>query len=415
MKKHSRNGRNLTLATCCGVHGLQDGLSAALYVLLPILAQTFGLSYVQVGIIRATNNSAMMLFEIPSGMLSERFGERTLLVFGLVCAGLGYLWLATATGFVAVVISLFVAGFGAAFQHALSSSVISNTLAGSGRRTALGVYNSAGDVGKLAFTGFFSLAIGMGAAWQGVITGFGVTALLAAVVVLVIFRRLDVGRGPLPHAMVGKASKVTGWGIRDRTGFTALALIVFVDIVVQSGFVTFVAFLMIEKQVPTSLAAFAVVLTLAGGIFGKFGCGFLAERLGVIRSLVVVECLTAVGIVTVLLSPTLIAYFLLPVLGLVLQGSSSITYGSVGDLVHGNRQSRGFAAIYSISSAASIVGPIGFGIVGDQFGLMPTMLTMAFVVLLPLPLSLLLRPALAGRYAKGAAPEQERHDIIERY
>lgn len=394
-----RNGRNLTLATCCGVHSLQDGLSAALYVLLPILAQTFGLSYSQVGIIRATNNSAMMLFEIPSGMLSERLGERTLLVFGLVCAGLGYLWLAAATGFLAVVISLFIAGFGAAFQHALSSSVISNALAGTGRRTALGAYNSAGDVGKLAFAGFFSLAISMGAAWQGVITGFGVMALLAAVVVLVIFRRLDVGSRPLPHVKVGKASEATGWGIRDRTGFTALALIVFLDIVVQSGFVTFVAFLMIEKQVPTSLAAFAVVLTLAGGIFGKFGCGFLAERVGVIRSLVVVECLTAVGIVTILLSPTLIAYFLLPALGLVLQGSSSITYGSVGDLVHGNRQSRGFAAIYSISSAASIVGPIGFGIVGDQFGLMPTMLTMAFVVLLPLPLSLLLRPALAGRYA----------------
>lgn len=399
MKTHSRNGRNLTLATCCGVHSLQDGLSAALYVLLPILAQTFGLSYSQVGIIRAANNSAMMLFEIPSGMLSERLGERTLLVFGLMCAGLGYLSLAAATGFVAVVLSLFVAGFGAAFQHALSSTVITKTLPGTGRRAALGAYNSSGDVGKLAFTGFLSLAIGMGAAWQGVITGFGVMALLAAVVLLVIFRRLDVGSRPLLHAQGEKASEEVGWGIRDRTGFTALAVIVFLDIAVQGGFMTFVAFLMIEKQVPTSLAAFAVVLTLAGGIFGKFGCGFLAERVGVIRSLAVVECLTATGIVAVLLSPTLIAYFLLPVLGLVLQGSSSITYGSVGDLVHGNRQSRGFAAIYSVASGAAIVGPIGFGIIGDRFGLVPTMLAMALVVLLPLPLSMLLRPALAGRHA----------------
>ena len=391
--------RNLTLATCCGAHGLQDGLSAAIYVLLPILAQAFGLSYSQVGLIRAANNSAMTLFEIPSGMLSERIGERTLLVFGLVCAGLGYLSLAAATGFVAIVLSLFVAGFGAAFQHALSSSVISKTFEGAGRRTALGAYNSSGDIGKLAFTGFLSLAIGMGAAWQGVVTGFGLLALLSAVGLFVILRHLDVGSRPAFGAKVAKARGKLDWGIRDRTAFSALASIVFLDIAVQGGFLTFLAFLMIEKQVPPSLAAFAVVLTLGGGIFGKFGCGYLAGRVGVIRSLVAVECLTAVGIVAILLSPALVAFFLLPVLGLVLQGSSSITYATVADLVRGERQSRGFAAIYSIASGAAIVAPIGFGIIGDRFGLAPAMLTMACVVLLPLPLCVLLRPALTRNYA----------------
>jgi len=168
---------------------------------------------------------------------------------------------------------------------------------------------------------------------------------------------------------------------------------------VQSGFLTFLAFLMLEKQVPAGLAALAVVLTLAGGILGKFGCGFLAERVGVRRSLVVVECLTAAGIMAILISPTLIAYILLPVLGLVLQGSSSITYATVGDLVRADRRSRGFAAIYAIAGAASIAGPIIFGVVGDRFGLAPAMLAMAAVVLLPVPLSALLRPTVSGNYA----------------
>ena len=399
MPAHSDKRRKLTLASCCSVHALQDGLIASIYVLLPILAQTFGLSYSQVGIIRAASNSAMMLFEIPSGMLSERTGERALLVFGLVCAGLGYLWLSVATGFVTILLSLLVAGFGAAFQHALSSSVISRTFQDTGSRTALGAYNSSGDIGKLAFTGFLSLMIGMGVAWQGVVSGFGVLALLSAVGVFVVLGRLDVGRR---LRVDDRTEKVTGkfdWGIRDRTGFAALALIVFLDIAVQGGFLTFLAFLMIEKQVPTSLAALAVVLTLAGGIFGKFGCGFLAERVGVIRSLVAVECLSAVGIVAVLFAPPLIAFFLLPLVGLVLQGSSSITYATVSDLVRGERQSRGFAAIYSIASGAAIVAPITFGIIGDRFGLVATMLTMACVVLLPLPLCALLRPALTRRYA----------------
>ena len=69
----------LTLSACCGTHGMQDGLTSSVYVLLPILAQNFGLGYVQIGLIRAANSGAMWLLEIPAGILSERYGERRLL------------------------------------------------------------------------------------------------------------------------------------------------------------------------------------------------------------------------------------------------------------------------------------------------------------------------------------------------
>ncbi len=71
------------LITSCGAHLIQDGLGALQYVLLPILAQAFGLNYTQVGFLRAVSNSAMTLLEIPAGVLAERFGESRLLIFGL--------------------------------------------------------------------------------------------------------------------------------------------------------------------------------------------------------------------------------------------------------------------------------------------------------------------------------------------
>ena len=66
----------LTLSACCSTHGLQDGLTSTVYVLLPILAQNFGLGYAQIGLIRTVNSVAMWLLEIPAGILSEQFGER---------------------------------------------------------------------------------------------------------------------------------------------------------------------------------------------------------------------------------------------------------------------------------------------------------------------------------------------------
>jgi len=383
--------RRFSLATACGIHAVQDGLYATVYVLLPVLAPVFGLSYVQVGVLRAAFSSAMTLLQIPSGVLAERFGERTLLVFGLACSGIAYLFLAGSLGVVAIAFSLFLAGLGAAFQHAPSSSLITGVYQDGRRRAALGTYNAAGDAGKLGFAAAFTLAIGVGFTWNYTVAGFGVLALVSAVAVFLIFRRLGVGGRPVNDTDEGNPSEKIGWGIRDRSGFTALTVIVFLDLAVQSGFLTFLAFLMAEKQVPTSLAVFAVVLTLAGGIFGKLGCGFLADRIGGRKSLVVVQCLTALGIIAVLLSPNLIAFLVLPLLGVVLQGSSTVTYGSVSDLVHRDRQSRGFAFIYSVSSAAGITGPIVFGAIGDQYGLAPAMLAMACTVLLTLPLSVFLR------------------------
>ena len=382
------------LAACCGTHVVQDGLTASVYVLLPVLAQTFGLGYAQVGLIRAVHGAAMGVLELPSGMASERFGQRSLLAFGLLASGVGYLSLSAAGGFRTLLLGLFIAGCGAAFQHSLSSSLVSREFAGPGRRTALGAYNSSGDAGKLLFSGLMVALLGAGASWQGVAFGYGSIALAASAGLLLMLRTSRIGGRHAPSDRKLARLRSSEWGIRHRSGFFTLVVIVFLDIAVQDGFLVFVAFLVVEKEVPVGLAGLGVVLTLAGGMVGKFGCGLLAARIGVVRALVVVELASAIGILAVLVAPAVLALCLLPVLGFVLQGSSTITYGTVGDLVDERRLSRGFALIYTVVSGASIVGPISFGLLSDGFGLGAAMLAMAVVVALPAPLCLLLRRAL---------------------
>ena len=365
-----------------GVHATQDGLTSTVYVLLPILAQSLGLSYAQVGTIRAVYSGMMWVLEIPAGILSERFGEQRLLVFGLIAAGLGYGILSTVNSFYGVLFALLIAGTGAAFQHSLSSSLISRVYDGPSRRVALGSYNASGDTGKLLFTGVASLMFGVGIAWQVVVNGYGILALFVSAVLWLVFRRLRL-KGTESIQASNRTTK-SGWGITDRSGFRWLAAIVFVDIAVQDGFLVFVAFLMIEKNVPASLAAFAVVATLAGGVIGKYACGHLSAGLGVVRSLFLVEVFTAVGIVGVILLPPVAAFVLLPFVGVVLQGSSTITYGSVSEFVDEARQSRGFALIYSMANGASVAGPVAFGMVSDFYSVGTAVTIMVLVTLLPL-------------------------------
>src|SRR5256884_4034421 len=79
------------LATAAGTHFVHDGFSDILYVLLPLWAQEFRLGLTQVGMIRTAYSGAMAAFQLPAGLLAERWGERRLLATGTAVAAGGFL------------------------------------------------------------------------------------------------------------------------------------------------------------------------------------------------------------------------------------------------------------------------------------------------------------------------------------
>lgn len=398
--------RSATLWICCLAHAVQDGLTAAVYVLLPVLAQSLGLNLGEVGLLKGLKGLVQGVLEVASGFASEKFGDAPLLVFGLVVSGAGYLLFLNADGLTGVLVCLVLVGIGTAFQHAPSSALVSRAYADGGRRGALGLYNSSGDAGKLAFTTSFSLAIGAGFAWSSATTVFGAMGVGAALIILIMIPKLAMlarqaermtvegaaGEGADAGGVgVAPSPVAKGWGILDKQGFTSLLVVVFLDSLVQAGVLTFVAFLMLDKGVPLVTATFAATAVLIGGMFGKAICGFLADKIGPRRAFFIIQVLTAAGIVAAVLAPGYTAYLLLPFLGVVLQGSTSITYSMVNDFVHESRASRGFALVYGGSGLSSVVGPLGCGLLGDAYGIDVAMLAMAAAALLAIPPCLYLR------------------------
>lgn len=383
------------LVTCCGAHALHDGLTDLLYVLLPVLAQAFGLSYSQVGLVRSVNKGAMAALQLPAGLLSERLGERKLLAFGTACAGISYIWLGTASGFYSILLALFFAGAGASFQHPLSSSVISRAYPAEGRRIALGTYNFAGDVGKVAVSGSIGIILAAGVAWQTPVIALGIFAGLCAVLIVILLK--DSGAVPESQRradhLTGKRGK--SWGIRNQKGFAALCLIDVVDSSTRNGFLTFVAFLMLERGVEQGWAVISVPLVAVGGMAGKIACGYLAERFGVIRTVVITEVATGAGILLTLVLPPIAAYFLLPLIGVALNGTSSVLYGTIGDLVDPERMSRAFGLFYTLGSACGVVAPLGYGALADRIGIIPAVAVVGSVIFATLPLCIVLRPAVS--------------------
>ena len=94
MKDKAEKRRRLGILTSGGfAHFIHDGFTDGLFVLLPIWANTFGLSHFQVGFLKFCMTGTLAGFQMPAGFLAERYGERVLLSAGTILAGSGFILL----------------------------------------------------------------------------------------------------------------------------------------------------------------------------------------------------------------------------------------------------------------------------------------------------------------------------------
>ena len=69
----------------------------------------------------------------------------------------------------------------------------------------------------------------------------------------------------------------------------------------------------------------------------------------------------------------------------MLNGASSVLYGSVPDCCAPLTQSRAFGVFYTATIGAGAVAPILFGLLTDKAGLFPMMMLLAGFALITLP------------------------------
>jgi MFS family permease len=86
---------------------------------------------------------------------------------------------------------------------------------------------------------------------------------------------------------------------------------------------------------------------------------------------------------------------LVPV-GIALNGTSSVLYGTVAEFVRDDRQSRSYGLFYTLGSAAGATAPLVFGVVSDLAGVPPALMAIALLALTTIPVALLLGPHIAA-------------------
>ncbi len=384
-----------TLLTGSLAHFIQDGFSDMLYVFFPLWQAQFALSFAEIGFLKTLFSGTMAGFQVPASSLAQRVGSLRLLTAGIVLTSVtvfcwGYAATPQALGFLLVL-----GGLGASVQHPIASSLISNAYLGvSARRTALSTFNVAGDIGKLALPGAAAYLL-LNHSWMSVGQMFGLLGAGIALVIILSQRNERQSEG----AMQAKSGKISGGRLRWRgyEAFWSLSTIGVIDSATRMGFLTFLPFLLQEKGAGIATIGLALSLIFAGGAAGKLVCGILALKAGVLRCVIATELLTTLGIFAMILFPLQAALVVSPLIGLALNGTSSVLYGSVPELVAEERRQQAFAVFYTLTIGSGAVSPFLYGMLSDSVGVKSAVIVVALVALLTIPLTAPLRNKIGGK------------------
>jgi FSR family fosmidomycin resistance protein-like MFS transporter len=378
-----------TLVAACLTHALHDGYTDGLYAFLPVWQAQFGLSYAALAVVRALYYATMGGLQIPADRVIRGVSPRAALILSTIVASLGFVVMALPFGFAGLCAGLVVAGIGSSIQHPRGSMLVADTYGDAARRP-LGIYNFSGDLGKAVVPALVAILLPI-IAWRpmlGLMAALGI-ALSVALVSLA------------PAALVKTSITDEAPTGRSRRGFGILTTIGALDTATRMGYLLFLPFLVHGRGGGSPTVGIALALLFIGGAFGKATCGWLGERLGVVVSVAITEAATALLIIVTLFTPLTPTLVLLPLLGIVLNGTSSILYGTVPEFSDGDT-GRAFAVFYTSVIGSGGVAPILYGAIADRSNQVIGVLASAATAALIVPLVFALRSRMSSSARVGS-------------
>ncbi|WPO98433.1 MFS transporter [Pseudomonas sp. HR96] len=358
----SDHSRKKTLAAACLAHATHDGLSDLVYVFLPVWKDRFALSFTVLSLLRSAYSLTLAVLQVPAAALAMKMARpQQLLIGATLLTGSGWLLGGLADSVVLLGLALVLSGIGASTQHPIASAMVSRAY-GREAKKPLGIYNFAGDLGKSLLPAGAAVLLGY-LSYKSTVALYAIVSIASALLMWALFRSSEnVGAAAAKH----KPGDLPGQA--NPPAFYALLATGVLDSAVRMGFLTFLPFIVRAHGGTLAQTGLALTLVFIGGAVGKFACGWLSESLGMIRTVWVTELGTAALIGVVLWAPLGLALFALPLLGAMLNGTSSVFYGAVADVVDSHKLERAFAIFYTGTIGSGALAPVLYGVIGDHLG-----------------------------------------------
>jgi len=313
--------------------------TGVLVPLLPLVRVSFGLTYLQAGVLVSSFGVSYGVGQIPMAILADRFSRRLLIVLGLIGTSLAAMAVSLSEAFWQMVPCFIAMGLLGGTYHAPTSSFISQSLPTEKRGRALGMHYTGGAASFLLTP---VMAVGVASLFDSWRSAFLILAIPALLVSGLLWFTTEEPRGDIAES--ARTSKSRREGINGADGSINAAsephlswvqilrsiglLMCFVHAVyiVGSSVNAYLPLYMVDHHdVSPKLAGLVISVIAGSGMVGAPLGGALSDRLGRKQIILFSLCLAGPLLLAITKSPLGI----LLLMSLILYGMSTSSRGPV--------------------------------------------------------------------------------------
>lgn len=363
------NERRILIGMCVLVGVNQLGFGGIVPV-LPLYAQSFGVSASAVGLTIAIYGLARFALAVPAGYISDRLGRRPALALGCLISALANVWCGLATGYGEFVIARFVAGAGAGLILTTGQIVLADITTPERRGRTIAIYQ-----------GVFIFSVGIGPFPGGLLAehlglaapflAYGIAgAVSAAVAWFAVKETRDLGQGAV--AAGPRPAFLTQIRLLTRqTGYLLVCLIMFMNAVARTGglfnIVPVIGALRLglsAGQIGGALAAGSVV-----GLLAAYPAGMLVDRFGRKAVIVPATVITGASMLLFAAAPGYVWFLGASILwGIASSIGSAAPAAYAADSAPPGMNAVTMSTYRMVGDSGYVIGPIALGLVVDVYG-----------------------------------------------
>ncbi|MDQ0226453.1 MFS transporter [Metabacillus niabensis] len=365
-------------------HLLNDSIQSVIPAMFPILEDSMGLTFTQLGFIGFALNMVSSVMQPVVGLYTDKRPMPYALPIGLTFSMLGVLGLAFAPSFITILLSVIFIGLGSAVFHPEGSRV-AYMAAGKRRGLAQSIYQVGGNSGQ-ALAPLITALILVPFGQFGSIY-FTIVAAIAVAFLVYIAKWYSSRLQDLQPTRKQQTTNKVNSNNSSITKAVRNALLIIIFLIFArswygsaiSNFYTFYAMEKYHLSIAESQIYIFIFLLL--GAVGTFLGGPLADKFGK-RNVIIVSLLATVPLTILLpfVGPT-VSLIVLALIGLILMSSFSVTVVYAQELVPGKIGTMSGLTV-GLAFGMGAIGSIALGTLIDFIGLTPTMISISFLPLI---------------------------------
>ena len=257
--------------------------------LLPFIRDEFNLDYTRAALVVSAFSIPYGFSQLPGGWLADRFGARRLILVGISGVALAGLGIGLSTSYTMLLVALFVMGALGGGYHPSAPAAISRVTQPARRGSALGFHMIGGSVS------YFVAPLAAGAiaslwGWRVPFIALAVPAILFGIAFYVILGRRERMAREVAATSPSTPPSTTGGVVAPRPDWVRMVTLLVLTSVSAAAVLAVVSFIPLYLVdvfgYEEHNAAVAIALFYSTGLWAAVAGGYLSDRIGRVRVVV---------------------------------------------------------------------------------------------------------------------------------